>query len=64
MYERRKSVLEDEEKVKWDQIDPSYMTSESDAELDQKKIKELHTPSWRSAGKIQYVHTICFTVAF
>ncbi|KAL5499701.1 hypothetical protein EMCRGX_G011159 [Ephydatia muelleri] len=50
LYERRKSVLEDDEKVKWDQIDPSYMTSESDAELDQKKIKELHTPSWRSAG--------------
>lgn len=60
MYERRKTVLEDDEKAKWDEIDPTYMTSESDIELDQKKIKETHTPSWRSTGRIQNIHTTIY----
>ena len=53
LYQHRKTVLKDKERAKWDQIDPSYMTSESDTEYQQKKVKETHSPAWRSAGNFQ-----------
>ncbi|KAL5479129.1 hypothetical protein EMCRGX_G022611 [Ephydatia muelleri] len=48
LYQQRQSVLKEKEQKKWSEIDPSFMTDESDYEQLGKKVKVTHKPAWRS----------------
>ncbi|KAL5509937.1 hypothetical protein EMCRGX_G005387 [Ephydatia muelleri] len=48
LYQDRQSVLKEKEQKKWGEIDPSFMTDESDYEQAGKKVKVTHKPAWRS----------------
>eukprot|EP00731_Ephydatia_muelleri_P034664 Em0071g5a len=59
LYLKRQTVLKDEqERKKWAEIDPSYMTDESDYEKDLKKVKVTHKPVWRSNLLNRLVHKL------
>jgi hypothetical protein len=52
LYQQRQSVLKEKEQTKWSEIDPTFMTDESDYEQDGKKVKVTHKPAWRSNCKL------------
>lgn len=52
LYQQRQSVLKEKEQKKWSEIDPSFMTDESDYEQLGKKVKVTHKPAWRSNCKL------------